>query len=135
MPRPIFRKGIVMDVKGRRGTRGRVDANQATEGSAQKRQGPSFAVWMTRASELDDRVFGPSVDDRPLGQRLMRPRSAVVTRRGRAIAAVILIAMAAAAWRLPDPLGVIVVVALFAALMGVWALDWRWKQNEERSKS
>jgi len=86
-------------------------------------RGRRFADW---ARGLDNRVLGrPVPDERPLGERLLRPRPAVWSWRGRVLAGMVIAGMFAAL-RWGDPLtGVIVTWLLLAVLFIVGAADER----------
>jgi hypothetical protein len=71
-------------------------------------------LWQ-RARDLDDRVLGrPVPDNRPLMLRVLRPRPAVWTRRGRVAGALIVLAMFTALMWAPTVLAICIVVALLA---------------------
>jgi hypothetical protein len=84
----------------------------------------SFADW---AKDLDNRIIGrPVPDDRPITQRVLRPRPAVWSRRGRFLAGLILLAMfATAAWGPDSLLGALLIVPIWAAFFVVIAADER----------
>lgn len=80
-----------------------------------------------RLRDLDDKVFGRAVpDDRPMSRRLLRPRPAVWSGRGRFLFGLVLIGMFAVLRWNPDSLfGALAIVALFGAALLVSAADER----------
>jgi hypothetical protein len=67
----------------------------------------------------------PVPDNRPLGRRMLSPRPAVWSGRGRIFYGLIVLAMFAAMWWLPEPFGIVALVALLPAAFLVMAADER----------
>ncbi len=80
-----------------------------------------------RLRDLDNNVLGRSVpDERPLTQRLLKPRPAVWSPKGRVLYGIVLLGMAAVLWLGSDSaLGAFALVPLVAAAFMVVAADER----------
>ena len=82
---------------------------------------------LDRLRELDNRVLGRSVpDERPLSQRLLRPRPAVSSGKGRLLYGALLVAMFAVLRWVTDPIvSVLAIVALVPIGFLIIAADQR----------
>lgn len=90
------------------------------------------AIWQ-RARDLDDHVLGrPVSDNRPLSQRVLRPRPAVWSRHGRVVGASIVLTMFAALTWAPAVIGIWVIVALLAGAFVLVAVEERRREAADR---
>lgn len=84
-----------------------------------------------RLLRLDNRVLGrPVPDTRPMRERLLRPRPAVWSRRGRVAYGAVVLGMFAAMFWLPEPIGILALVALLPAAFLISAADERRRAAE-----